>query len=172
MPHRIRWKIFYIGVSMTRYSIVRYPPTDIPHRIWWEIFYIGVSMTRYSIARYPTDMPNRLGSVRGRRLIVTVVWHPPCAPCLCNQPTQPVARHLRSCISHRRWLTSFNGWSMLLSDNSQALDIMYEGGRGDEAKVLFLSPQGGHFIAVTFPNLLYWSDWRVQLICSEIIDTI
>ena len=36
---------------------------------------------------------------------------------------------------------------MPLSDNSHALDIMYERGRGDEAKVLFLSPQGaGHLI--------------------------
>ena len=42
---------------------------------------------------------------------------------------------------------------MPLSDNSHALDIMYERGRGDEAKVLFLSPQGaGHFIIIDFPK--------------------
>ena len=60
---------------------------------------------------------------------------------------------------------------MPLSDNSHALDIMYERGRGDEAKVLFLSPQGGHFI--DFPKYTFNVQEEFNFFfSSEIVDTI
>ena len=123
LQNRIWWEPFAILWKATVVNIYQSIPYML-NRPGWEISTLMLESVGGS------HMPNRLGRVRGRGVIVTVVWH--WHPHRACATWAGVACHLSdfvivvSCISHRRWLTSLNVWSMLLSDNSHNLDIMYE----------------------------------------------